>query len=552
MKIVRIKVDSFGKLKDLDLQFDSHFNIVYGRNESGKSTLHSFIRSMILGIEKNDNRYLPWGNEKRFGGSLYLEDDDGNEQKITRNFLDKDSHGALVEFPSVLYDNTINIEQDLLNLSMMKGLSINLSRAKEYLNAYQQEMSQKMPANRCDDYEEWFEDQSSDLYKQIKEAQELDDKIKKQLEEFYTRKEAIKKNAKDSCELLVKHEFYNEGDVKVCKENTEALLKEYQEKLEKDKKEVSRINPYLLGIAGVLFLMNVLLFKSMFLGVGCVFFAIVYILVWIIRKPMNFNEDLELEEQLEEIYQEFLGNGEITKENHEKFCKEMKRYSGFFKQVMDEQLKLEKIEKEIEKLEGYQKRMESEIEELKKKLWISEGKASKSYVRELENKQRKEETLLKGQLEEDLEAISLSKEVLNSLSNNIFESSVKQINEKVSGIVSKMTDGRYQKVIINSRFEVMIQTGNGFVSIESLSKGTIEQIYLALRLAVIEVLWPDEEMPLLLDDSFVFYDDERLEQTLYYLYEYYNGQVILFTCHKRENEIANKLELFYRNLTLDT
>ena len=42
----------------------------------------------------------------------------------------------------------------------------------------------------------------------------------------------------------------------------------------------------------------------------------------------------------------------------------------------------EKIGKEIEKLEGYQKRMESEIKELKKKLWISEGKASKSYVEE--------------------------------------------------------------------------------------------------------------------------------------------------------------------------
>ena len=134
MKIVRIKVDSFGKLKDLDLQFDSHFNIVYGRNESGKSTLHSFIRSMILGMEKNDHRYLPWENEKRFGGSLYLEDDDGNEQKITRDFLREDLDAALIEFPSVLYDNTINIEQYLLNFS----------KAKEYLNTYQQEIEKKM------------------------------------------------------------------------------------------------------------------------------------------------------------------------------------------------------------------------------------------------------------------------------------------------------------------------------------------------------------------------------------------------------------------------
>lgn len=544
MKIVRIKVDSFGKLKDLDLQFDSHFNIVYGRNESGKSTLHSFIRSMILGMEKNDHRYLPWGNEKRFGGSLYLEDDDGNEQKITRDFLSEDLDAALIEFPSVLYDNTINIEQYLLNFS----------KAKEYLNTYQQEIEKKIPANREYGFneEEEFENQSSDLYKKIEEAQGLNNKIQKQIQEFKSKKGELEKSSKSSCELLVKHEFYKEEDVKDCKENTEKLLEKYQEELEKDTKEVSLVNPYLLGIAGVLFLMNLLFVKNTILGVGCVFFAIAYLLFQIIHKPMNFNEDLEIEEQIEEIYQEFLGNGEITKENHEKFGKEMNRYLGFFKQVSDEQLKLEKIGKEIEKLEGYQKRMESEIKELKKKLWISEGKASKSYVEELENKQRKEEVQLKGQLEEDLEAISLSKEVLNSLSEKIFESSVEQINQRASDIVSKMTDGRYQKVMINSKFDMTIQTGNKFISIESLSKGTIEQIYLALRLAIIEWLWPDEEMPLLLDDSFVFYDDERLEQTLYYLYEYYNGQIILFTCHKRENEIANKLEFFYRNLTLDT
>lgn len=544
MKIVRIKVDSFGKLKDLDLQFDSHFNIVYGRNESGKSTLHSFIRSMILGMEKNDHRYLPWENEKRFGGSLYLEDDDGNEQKITRDFLREDLDAALIEFPSVLYDNTINIEQYLLNFS----------KAKEYLNTYQQEIEKKIPANREYGFneEEEFENQSSDLYKKIEEAQGLNNKIQKQIQEFKSKKGELEKSSKSSCELLVKHEFYKEEDVKDCKENTEKLLEKYQEELEKDTKEVSLVNPYLLGIAGVLFLMNLLFVKNTILGVGCVFFAIAYLLFQIIHKPMNFNEDLEIEEQIEEIYQEFLENGEITKENHEKFGKEMNRYLGFFKQVSDEQLKLEKIGKEIEKLEGYQKRMESEIKELKKKLWISEGKASKSYVEELENKQRKEEVQLKGQLEEDLEAISLSKEVLNSLSEKIFESSVEQINQRASDIVSKMTDGRYQKVMINSKFDMTIQTGNKFISIESLSKGTIEQIYLALRLAIIEWLWPDEEMPLLLDDSFVFYDDERLEQTLYYLYEYYNGQIILFTCHKRENEIANKLEFFYRNLTLDT
>jgi uncharacterized protein YhaN len=77
------------------------------------------------------------------------------------------------------------------------------------------------------------------------------------------------------------------------------------------------------------------------------------------------------------------------------------------------------------------------------------------------------------------------------------------------------------------------------ISIEQVSRGTIEQIYFALRMAASEILY-EEEYPIILDDTFVFYDDLRLENTLRWLAKS-QKQVIIFTCQKRENDIWNKI-----------
>ena len=52
MKILSLHIDGFGKLNDLDLSFEDGLNVLYGKNEAGKSTLHTFIRGMLFGIER--------------------------------------------------------------------------------------------------------------------------------------------------------------------------------------------------------------------------------------------------------------------------------------------------------------------------------------------------------------------------------------------------------------------------------------------------------------------------------------------------------------------
>ncbi len=96
MKIKNIKINSFGKLKDKEINLQNNINIIYGKNESGKSTLLKFISSIFYGIQKNKNgkeisdfdQYLPW-SENDFSGKISYELDNGEQYEIFRDFRKK-------------------------------------------------------------------------------------------------------------------------------------------------------------------------------------------------------------------------------------------------------------------------------------------------------------------------------------------------------------------------------------------------------------------------------------------------------------------------------
>ena len=80
----------------------------------------------------------------------------------------------------------------------------------------------------------------------------------------------------------------------------------------------------------------------------------------------------------------------------------------------------------------------------------------------------------------------------------------------------------------------------------------MDQVYLALRLAAAQMIQADypERMPLIFDDSFVLYDDERLKNALKWLSSAYNGQVLLFTCHQREAQMLTASQLPFHLISL--
>ena len=101
-----------------------------------------------------------------------------------------------------------------------------------------------------------------------------------------------------------------------------------------------------------------------------------------------------------------------------------------------------------------------------------------------------------------------------------------------------MTNGRYQRLSLcqDLSLEASAEGENTLRNTLWRSEGTVDQLYLALRLAVAEELTP--EAPLILDDALVRFDDTRLKAALDILdEEAKNKQVILFTCQSREKTL---------------
>lgn len=91
---------------------------------------------------------------------------------------------------------------------------------------------------------------------------------------------------------------------------------------------------------------------------------------------------------------------------------------------------------------------------------------------------------------------------------------------------------------------VELQNGN-YISASRLSIGTIDQLYLSLRLSMVEEL-SEEKMPIVLDETFAYCDTERLTNILKYISEKFSEhQIIIFTCTNREKEILKENNISY-------
>ena len=101
---------------------------------------------------------------------------------------------------------------------------------------------------------------------------------------------------------------------------------------------------------------------------------------------------------------------------------------------------------------------------------------------------------------------------------------------------NRITNNKYTEVKIDDQLRVMVKSGSSFISMDYLSTGTISQIYLALRLSIANVLI-NEELPIIMDDVFVTYDGQRLQETLGCLGEYLNRQIIIFTMNPGVQEM---------------
>ena len=126
-----------------------------------------------------------------------------------------------------------------------------------------------------------------------------------------------------------------------------------------------------------------------------------------------------------------------------------------------------------------------------------------------------------------------------------------KFTENLSKNISIISNGKYNKVGLNDENGLMVEQENGdYLPAYRLSVGTIDQLYLSLRLSMVDDI-SKESMPIILDEAFAYFDTKRLENILKYLAEKSEqNQILIFTCTKREKEILDKLNIKYNLVEL--
>ena len=141
-------------------------------------------------------------------------------------------------------------------------------------------------------------------------------------------------------------------------------------------------------------------------------------------------------------------------------------------------------------------------------------------------------------LYERREALELAEETMKKAAEHLGERTAAGLNRRVSEIFSEITEGKYPGVNISDRLEISVWDGTRRIPAYRLSRGTVEQIYFALRMAAAEML-QEEELPVILDETFAFYDDKRLQSVLKWLSQQ-ERQVIILSCQRREMEFLRR------------
>lgn len=156
-------------------------------------------------------------------------------------------------------------------------------------------------------------------------------------------------------------------------------------------------------------------------------------------------------------------------------------------------------------------------------------------------------------IDKKIKALNYAKRTLKKISENIHRDFAPQLNEAVNKIIEDITNEKYSKVKVSQNIEMIVKDNknNKYVPIEQLSHGTIDQMYFSLRLGIMNLVKKTETYPIILDDAFTQYDDNRIVNVVDWLDKQKDKQIIIFTCHNREKQILDNKDSKYHYINLN-
>ena len=608
MKLLELHIDGFGKFHDRTISFEDGINIIYGKNEAGKSTLHTFIRGMLFGIErgrgraaKNDtySKFEPWENSGTYEGWLRLEkngtiyrierrfrkdsktlriinESRGIEEEPTKSFLDE-ILGGLNE---TTYNNTISIGQlksateegmigelknFIANMNTTGNISLNITKATAFLRNQKRALEADLVPDASREYTALLaeirnveaEIAAPEYENQLAAYQNMRNQVKNIIEGSQIEKAALDGKIEDAKKILSASSFTDQNSVDTYANQCEEYYEKYlNAKTECNKKfrGIFRTLAFLLmvvcaGAAGYMYM----IYPSTYLPVtiACGAAAVIWLLLGIVLNGRIKRDKNTMEENhntVAEILRKTLGDGTVSDGAMDVFQKKMDDFSALCTVVSQSEEAAKKLMEDINSLREKQNNCSEMIEVQQRTQWELEKK-----LEHLSNCKTKADNLKRilaenDRIREEITAIELAQETMTDLSSSIRDSFGLYLNKEASRLVNGITGGIYDSMSIDENLNVFLNTRRKLVPIDQVSSGTMDQVYLALRLAAARLLQGDGELfPLIFDDSFTQYDDERLRTALKWMAEAYGGQMIIFTCHKREAQMlrAHQVEFNY-------
>ncbi len=648
MKLEKLKINAYGKLKDKEIELKKQINVIYGKNESGKSTILNFITNMLYGISKNKNgkaysnfeKYKPWDGED-FSGKIEYVLDNGETFEVFRDFrkknpqifnekkediskqfnIDKSKGNEFfyeqTKMDETLFLSTIVVNQEEVKLEKNEQTiliqkianlvgtgedNVSYKRAIDRINRRQLEeigtqKSREKPLNILLRENENLATEKIELQKYRNTRYEIEENKKNLLEKFSNSE--IEREYLDEIKKILSEEKIENEKIKI-KEN---IKKENNQKINENKKEILEIengnkkileknnqkinsltenknkikNKFimifilliLLNILQCIFIKNII-FKYIFLLTLPMFliFSILFLKnkknkIKILKKE-NKNE----EEKINHEKNNYLNENKIIEKNNEQLEKEINTLKNNLK--ININLKIEKIKNnylnkiknkkifEIHNLQNIEEQIEKIQKELNSiKIKLHELEFDKENVETKVDDLMKIEELLVNNNEKIVnlrrleKSMNLAKAFLARAYEKMKNTVTPKFTENLSKNINEITDGIYTNVMVQDDNGLVVELENGnYVEANRLSVGTIDQLYLSLRLSMTEDL-SKENMPIILDEAFAYYDTQRLENILKYLAETYaDRQIIIFTCTEREKDILTQFKIPYHFIQL--
>lgn len=588
--IKSLYIVSYGQFENVKIDFSSGFNLVYGKNESGKSTIASFIEGLLYGFDEgkkvrrfNEKQeiYKPINSYKYSGYGIFVKD--SISYRVSRNFFDGsyeiynldekttvESKASNLNYPGEflldldydLYKNLISNYQSQETLSLVKDKVIEkFSEASDYIFSPSlaiEFLNQKLgeigtPRAFTKPYVKTKE-RVEKLESELSSLRALRKSYNKDFDKLYKNRDELANKSKELNELRKLRDDYRNNP---SYQNLEEQIK-YKNELNFIEKELEKYKDYELVDKKQ---ENATNYKNIFAYIVIslilfVFFLktkLYYLLILAILLPIlmfflfdykkgntKYNLDdnyivykglLKDKEKIEEIL------AVINKKNQGNNYEDFLALKNIDINEVDNKIKV--IENKLDFLSKENLSFEKNLAAVEDKLnnEVDLGDELNFQKENLEN------------MEVEIQAINLAIDTINEISKNDKLSLSKQ-SEAISEIIETISKGKYEKVYYDEDLKPHVLTKDGTrLDIDKLSKGFYDQVNFAFKFAINA---NSLDCFLLFDDAFINYDIERLRTALFYLFDLGNfRQIIYFTCHKREEEILNSEEISYQFINLE-